>query len=130
MTTISAKIGNDHYHTTISSAFNTIHADEPVSNGGNDSGFSPSELLCSALGACTCITLRMYADRKKWALDVIYVAINFQRDAKENVTHIDRQITLSGNLSTEEKDRLLQIANQCPIHKVLSNPIHIHTALS
>ncbi len=129
MANIHACIGKDHYKTILATSTNTIFADEPKDNGGEDLGFSPSEILASALGACTCITLRMYADRKNWDLDSIEVSVIFTRDKEKNESNIKRDITLIGSLSTEERERLLQIANQCHIHKTLSNPIHITTQL-
>ena len=129
MALIHAQIATDHYKTILSSSTNSIIADEPTSNGGTDLGFSPSELLASALGTCTCVTLRMYADRKKWSLQKIEVSVNFSRDSEKNISNINREISLIGNLKEEEKQRLLQIANQCFIHKTLSNPINISTQL-
>lgn len=131
MALIHAQIGTDHYKTVLNSTTNnSIIGDEPISNGGTNLGFSPAELLASALGTCTCVTLRMYADRKNWDLQKIEVNINFTRDSERNISNINRQISLFGNLSTEEKQRLLQIANQCFIHKTLSNPIYIETQLA
>jgi len=130
MATIKAHIGTDRYRTVLKTATNNITADEPVSNGGADTGFSPSELLISALGACTCITLRMYADRKTWPLLTVDVDITFERDQERNVSNIHRQISLTGDLSEEQKSRLLKIADQCYVHKILSNPIHITSALA
>jgi putative redox protein len=129
MANIHACIGKDHYKTILASSSNTILADEPKEQGGEDLGFSPSEILASALGACTCITLRMYADRKNWDLDSIEVSVIFTRDQERNESDMKREITLIGALTDEERQRLLQIANQCLIHKTLSNPIHISTSL-
>lgn len=130
MTSITASIAREHYTTTIHSATNKLQADEPVDNGGKDTGFSPSDLLASSLGACTCITLRMYADHKQWPLEGVEAKISFARDAVKNVTEFTRQITLLGNLDADQKKRLMEIADQCPMHRTLSNPIHIHTTLA
>ncbi len=128
--TAKAHIGRNHYHINITSGGNnTLIADEPEENGGKNKGFSPSELLISALGACTCATLRMYADRKEMKLEEVKVDLSFTRDEENNITHISRHIELIGQLSTDEKHKLLQIANKCPIHKALSNPIHIETKI-
>ena len=129
MATISAAIGTHHYQTALTSATNTYLADEPVADGGGDEGFSPSELLASALATCTCVTLRMYADRKGWPLEDVRTTVNFSRDAALNVSNIVRSITLVGPLSDTQHQRLMTIANSCYIHKTLSNPIHINTVL-
>lgn len=128
-TNIKASINKNHYKTTLTNGRNELLADEPTDVGGTDLGFSPSELLCSALAACTCATLRMYADRKGWALEDVQVSIDFERNNEQNISQIKRHITLVGDLSADEKARLLGIANKCPIHKVLSNPIEILTEL-
>lgn len=130
MAVINASIGTHHYRTTLASAGNMYIADEPVSDGGGDEGFSPSELLASALAACTCITLRMYADRKGWPLDDVQVAVEFTRDNALNESNITRNISLVGQLSPEQRARLLTIANSCFIHKTLTHPINIHTSLN
>ena len=129
MASIHGCIGKDHYKTILASSTNSIFADEPKDKGGEDLGFSPSELLASSLAACTCVTLRMYADRKEWDLDSIEVSVIFTRETEKNESNFKREITLIGSLGQEEKDRLLHIANQCFIHKTLSNPIHITTQL-
>lgn len=126
-TNIKASIQKNHYKTTLTNGRNELIADEPIDAGGADLGFSPSELLCSALAACTCATLRMYADRKGWALEDVQVSIDYERDNEQNKTHLKRHITLIGDLSADEKTRLMGIANKCPIHKVLTNPIEILT---
>jgi putative redox protein len=128
-TNIKAFINKNHYKTTLTNGRNKLIADEPTGVGGTDLGFSPSELLCSALAACTCATLRMYADRKGWALEDVQVSIDFERNNEQNTSQIKRHITLVGDLSADEKARLMGIANKCPIHKVLTNPIEILTAL-
>jgi putative redox protein len=129
MTKIKAVIHYDHYTTHIYSSTNELIADELVSVGGKDEGFSPDELLSSSLAACTSITLRMYADRKQWPLEKIEVNISLERDTAKNITRIHREILLSGNLDDGQKKRLHEIANQCPVHKTLTNPIHITTGL-
>ncbi len=128
MANIQASIGTQHYQTALASATNTYVADEPLSEGGADKGFSPSELLAAALATCTCVTLRMYADRKGWPLADVKVNVDFKRDAALNISTIQRDVVLVGDLSAVQRTRLMQIANACYIHRTLSNPIHIHTA--
>lgn len=129
MVLVKAKIGRKKYEIKIASSTNTIIADEPLDLGGEDLGFSPSELLASSLSACTCATLRMYADRKQWDLESIEVETTFERDNFKNESLIKRNIRLTGNLDEEQKKRLVAIANSCFIHKTLSNPIHISTEI-
>ena len=129
MAIIHASIGKQHYETALSSATNTYVADEPLSAGGADKGFSPSELLASALATCTCVTLRMYADHKGWPLTAVRVKVDFSRDSEHNISNITRDISLEGPLSEEQHTRLLGVANSCFIHKTLSNPINITTSL-
>jgi putative redox protein len=127
---ITAHIGTALYKTEIKSATNTIISDEPESNGGKDLGFAPKELLASSLAACTCITLRMYANRKGWDLTDIKVEVTFDKDPTENKSKIIRSIQLFGDLDNAQKARLLNIADRCPMHVILANPIEITTELN
>lgn len=129
MAKITASIGRELYKTEINSVTNTIIADEPKEVGGKDLGFAPKELLASALGACTAITLRMYADRKGWDLTDAKVDITFDWDTEKSKSVINRNIALFGTLDDAQRERLLKIANSCPIHKILTNPIEIETFL-
>jgi len=104
-------------------------ADEPVDKGGKDLGFSPKELLAAALAACTSATVRMYADRKEWPLTEVKIEVELERDDQANKTVIDRRIQFIGALDDEQKKRLLAVANACPVHKILSNPVEINTSL-
>lgn len=130
MANITAHIGRTHYVTTIRNASNEIIADEPLEQGGTDAGFSSAELLAASLATCTSITLRMYADRKEWPLDAIEVAIHFERDIDTKTALFVRNIKFFGTLDDEQKRRLLQIADKCPVHQVLTNPIRIQTVLT
>ena len=129
MSIITASIGKHHFETIIKSETNSIISDEPLSSGGTNKGFSPHELLSSSLASCTCITLRMYADRKQWELEDILVKVEVINDSKQNILHIDLKIEFWGNLSSEQKKRFLEIAHHCPIHKALINSIQINTLL-
>ena len=129
MTTITATIGNDGYRTEIESETNSIVSDEPFSNGGKDLGFSPHELLASALGSCICITVKMYSERKKWKLDQIIAKITIEKDTKFNIQNINVELELTGNLDSEQKIRLTEIAHHCPIHKLLNQPVPINLKL-
>ncbi|HJW06857.1 MAG TPA: OsmC family protein [Rhodanobacter sp.] len=109
---------------------NTWRADEPVDEGGANTGPAPHRLLLSALGACTAITLQMYAARKGWPLRHVDVELKFNPDGTpESGNDITRLITLEGELDDEQRERLLQIANKCPIHKVLTGEVRIASRL-
>lgn len=123
-------IEKEHYRmNVVSGGDNRLIADEPHEVGGGNLGFSPDELLCAALGACTSATLRMYADRKGWPLDGLDVHVEFQRESSFSTTQLIRNITLHGNLSEDQRERLLEIANKCPLHKTLTHPVEIETKI-
>ncbi len=129
MSAIKASIGTELYNIEIKSTTgNIIIADEPVDKGGQDKGFSPKELLVSALGACTCATLRMYADRKGWTLEKAEAEIELSEENGQ--TKFIRKLLLSGKLDDEQRTRLLAVANACPIHKILTHSIVIETVLA
>lgn len=131
MAKITSSIQKEPFKTELHSpSGNLLIADEPVAVGGKNLGFSPSELLASALAACTSATLRMYADRKGWPLEEVKIDLELRYIREENRTEIERKITLLGNLDEKQTERLLAIANACPVHKILSNPIAIDTKLS
>ncbi len=106
---------------------NVVIADEPLESGGQDLGFSPGELLASALGTCTSATLRMYADRKGWDLQEVKIEVDLDRDEKGTKTSFNCKISLFGDLDEEQRERLLHIAKACPVHKILTHPIEINT---
>jgi putative redox protein len=130
MKQVTATIGKDHYITHIvTPTGKSLFSDEPETAGGADAGPAPEELLAASLGACTCITLRMYADRKQWPLDKVEAHITIERDKEKNETNMTRQIRLTGVLDEHQIARLLAIANKCPVHEMLTHPIHIQTTL-
>ncbi len=102
-------------------------SDAEVSKGGEGTGPSPHEYLGAALAACTSMTLKMYAGRKSMNLENAIVTVDIERT--DDIEKFSREIELIGNLSTEEKERLLEIANKCPIHKALAGQIQIKTQL-
>jgi putative redox protein len=102
-------------------------ADAEVSKGGAGTGPSPHEYLGAALAACTSMTLKMYAGRKEMKLDNAIVTVDIER--ADDIETFSRDIQLQGNLSGDEKERLLEIANKCPIHKALAGQIQIKTQL-
>ena len=118
---------------------NTIMADEPDSLGGNDLGPRPHELVLAGLGACTAMTLRMYADRKGIPLKGIGVHLSHRKikaadcpdctTTEGEVEEMVREITLEGDFDAATRQRLLEIANKCPVHKTLTGEIKIRTTL-
>ena len=114
-------------------------ADEPVAAGGNDRGPGPYELLLMALGACTTMTLRLYADRKRWPLERVSVKLRhakiYAQDCADCETkqgkldRIERMIGLEGVLDPAQRQRLLEIADMCPVRRTLTSEIKIETSL-
>lgn len=106
-------------------------ADEPTEFGGANAGPSAERLLLSSLGACTAITLQMYAARKQWPLQSVEVELQFNPAGKPvNGNDIVRKILLKGELDPEQRERMLQVANACPVHKILTGEVRIASSLS
>ncbi len=109
----------------------TWYADEPVADGGADTAPTPMQIMLSALGACTAITLHMYAGRKQWPLTHVDVDLQLNPEGKPaDGNQITRTITLHGGLDEEQRTRLLQIANACPVHKLLEGKVEIPSSLA
>ncbi|TDS19132.1 putative redox protein [Maribacter caenipelagi] len=136
---VAVSIGSEGFNSEIVSGNHLLIADEPTDFGGNDFGPSPYDYLASGLGACTAMTLRMYATRKKWDLQKVIVHVDHGKDHapdSENVfsegKKIDtfkREIEIFGNLDDKQRLRLLEIADKCPVHKTLSKGALIMTEL-
>ena len=126
MIKIKASIGTELYRIELKSPTgNVIIADEPIDKGGQDKGFAPKELLAASLGACTCATVRMYADRKQWSLENVYADVDFIEE--DGLNKFVRKVQFTGNLDEEQRTRLLAVANACPLHKILSHSSEIET---
>jgi len=124
---VKGTIGTEKYQCTIEWRNGTFISDEPVKSGGKDSGPDPYTLLLSSLATCTLVTLRMYIERKGWDVPQIIVNANmFQtRKDEELTTTFDRDIILQGELTLEQKDRLLEIAAACPVSKILEGNVKV-----
>jgi putative redox protein len=119
-----------------SGPFHHLYADEPLAYGGTNKGMSPYGLLASGLGACTSMTIRMYARRKKWPLsrvwvDVTHNAVHAQdTDGLSRIDQFRREIHLEGDLDVAQRARLMEIADRCPVHKTLEAGARIETVMA
>ena len=123
----------------IDAGSHTFYADEPVEAGGDDAGPNPYELLLGALGACTAITVRMYARRKGWQLDGVEVRLSHERihaddcaecETRDGFVHrITKSLALYGPLDAEQRERLADIAKRCPVHQTLTHEIVVRQTL-
>ncbi len=119
----------ENYSVTLTGRNNLqIISDVTPAMGGDDVGLDPHEITEAALGACTSITLAMYAKRKNWNLLDAEVVVKIEKEGSESL--ISRKIKLIGDLTEEQKASLLAIANKCPIHKLLTSNIQIETSLA
>jgi len=103
-----------------------IRSDEEAEKGGDDTGATPHELLLAALGSCTAMTLKVYAERKGWPLRDVHVTLT--GNSGDAGFAIDRQVTIDGDLDAEQRQRLIEIADKCPVHKTLMGEIRINTS--
>lgn len=134
---VVAETGGGKFQQAITVGPHRLIADEPVAAGGLDSGPGPYDLLLSALGACTSMTMRLYADHKKLPLERVSVTLTHAKihaqdceecETKEGkIDRIERAITMTGNLSEEQRARLLEIADKCPVHRTLHSEVNIRT---
>jgi putative redox protein len=130
--------GTGTYTQRITAGRHELAADEPQPIGA-DVGPTPYDLLLAALGACTSMTVRMYANRKSWPLERVRVTLRHSRIHAEDcaecettsgwIDHIDRDIELIGNLDDAQRERLLYIANRCPVHQTLTSEVNVSTSL-
>ena len=136
---VIVRADKSRYRTNISVNGHDIIADEPQELGGTNQGPTPYDLLLASLGSCTAITLRMYADRKNWPLENINISLNHTKMHAQDcencetkngqIDHITREIEFTGPLDNEQRSRLLEIADRCPVHRTLQNEIVIKTEL-
>ncbi len=122
----------DGYKTTISTRDHIYHADEPLDAGGTNSAVTPVEMAMGALGSCIAITVKLYAERKKWNLTGVEINLNFERFAAKDyadyqgeeafVHEIREAIVLHGDLDADQKARLMDIAEKCPVARLIALP--------
>ena len=139
-TVIVASTGVGAFQQVLLDGRHVLYADEPKAAGGDDTGPGPYELLLMALGSCTAMTVRMYAARKQWPLEQVVVRLSQARVHAQDcadceqpqamIHRIEKRIELVGPLDDEQRARLLEIADRCPVHRTLTSKIEIHSALS
>jgi putative redox protein len=100
-----------------------VTADEPEDNGGEDTGPSPQELLAASLASCTAITMEMYARRKGWALGEVVVDVDYEPAQRGSPTRFSMEVRLPKELPEDQRERLLQIAAKCPVHRTLEGEV-------
>ena len=128
------------YSQIISAGRHVLRGDEPVDAGGSDTGPNPYELLLAALGSCASITVRMYADRKQWPLEGVHIELSYGASHADDaaacdteirmITGIEMEVSFAGDLSEQQRQRLLEIANKCPVHRTLTSRIQIRGTLA
>jgi len=125
---VAVETGRARFQTCVSTAGISIMSDEPVTAGGLGSGPTPYQLLASALAACTTMTLRLYTERKGWLINEISTTVGHRRDPGTALTDVfERRISLNGSLSPDQRQRLLEIADRCPVHRTLKGGSRIDT---
>ncbi|TVQ52641.1 MAG: OsmC family peroxiredoxin [Phycisphaerales bacterium] len=137
---VAVRVGEKGYRADVTLGEHALVADEPKSMGVEDVGPNPYDLLLASVGTCKAMTLRMYADRKGWYLGGVEVRLTHRRihakDCAEceadagRVEVIDAEIELHGDLSDEQRERLLEIADRCPVHKTITSDLTIRTKIA
>lgn len=138
MSIFARSLGN--VQVEIKAGAHSLRADEPIESGGSDTGPNPYDLLLASLAACKVITMQMYARRKEWLLAGVEIHVSTQKihakdcedcesDPEARVDIIDTEIKLSGDLDQEQRKRLIEISEKCPVHRTLSSETKIRTAL-
>ncbi|CAN5191564.1 hypothetical protein BH23BAC3_BH23BAC3_33880 [soil metagenome] len=136
---IHVHLGDQNYKTILTAGKHEIIADEPEHAGGQNKGPDPYDHLLMALGSCTAITVRMYAERKEWPLEDIYVELrHFKNHAEDcidcdeksaKIDKIEKELIIKGNLDQEQLDKLLEISDKCPVNRTLKGSIEMKSAI-
>lgn len=127
MTTVRVVSNDSRYGQDVTIRQFQLAADEPPTLGGDDLGPTPFEWTLTGLGACKAITLKMYAERKGWHLEQVVVDLTYE--SHDGAAMITAHLTLTGDLNDEQRERLREISDRCPVHKLLTNPVQIQTQL-
>jgi putative redox protein len=127
MRSVLVESGASGYVQKVAIGPHRLTADEPLAAGGSDEGPNPPELLLAALGVCKGMTVHMYAQRKQWPLRA--ARVNLVRSQAETAEQIDVTISFVGELSEEQRCRLLEIAEHCPVHRMLTSGVKIRSSL-
>lgn len=128
-------LGSENYETVMTAGNHELISDEPEKVGGKDLGPDPYDYLLMSLGSCSVITMRMYADRKEWPVEDIYIELRHFKDhaddcedcddPKARIDKIEKEIIIKGDLSDDQIERLLEISKKCPVHRTLLKDIEI-----
>ena len=132
-------LGSENYKTVMTAGNHELISDEPEKVGGKDLGPDPYDYLLMSLGSCSVITMRMYAERKEWPVEDIYIEIRHFKDHAEDcedcddpkarIDKIEKEIIIKGDLSDDQIERLLEISKKCPVHRTLLNDIEIKSTV-
>lgn len=132
---------NEPFKTSLTAGEHQIFADEPPTvSGGRNEGPDPYDLLLMSLGACTVMTMKMYAERKKWDVDDIYIELRHHKNHVEDcanckqpnskIDFIEKEIIVKGTLEAKQREKLLDVSKKCPVHRTMLNEIRIESTLS
>ncbi len=130
-TKIQASIGHEAYATYINVRGHQLIGDEPLDHGGQDKGPRPQELVLSGLATCAASTMKMYADRKGWQVEQIFIEVKLITEKTDSgqISQITENIRIEGNIDADQKKRMVEIAGKCPVHRLLTNKIQIESLL-
>lgn len=127
-------LGEKNYRTVMHAGRHELISDEPIKSGGEDLGPDPYDYLLMSLGSCSVITMKMYADRKKWPIEELYVELlHYKKEIEgdgekpEKRDVIEKEVIVKGDLTEAQLERLIEISKMCPVHKTLLNSIEIVT---